>query len=182
MTVPLSVGSALRSAAAELVALADAVDENELAALRDAVLAARRVYFTGAGRSGLMARAVAMRMMHIGLASFAVGEIATPGIAAGDLLVCFSARGSGSITAQARTAREQDAGVAVVTTASGTPLTDLAGWTVVLPVRNGVATEQHAGSLFEQGCLVVGDVLCRAVQTALGVPTAELDRRHANLS
>lgn len=182
MTTPLPLGAALRSAAAELVALADAVDEADLAALRDAVLDARRVYFTGAGRSGLVARAVAMRLMHIGLASFAVGEVATPGIAAGDLLICVSARGSGSITAQATTAREQDAGVAVITTAVGTPLTDLAGWTVVLPVRNGVATEQHAGTLFEQGALMLGDVLCRAVQTALGVPTAELDRRHANLS
>ena len=182
MTTPLEMGAALRSVAGELTALAAAVDEAELSALRDAVLAAQRVYVTGAGRSGLVARAIAMRLMHIGLAGFAVGEVTTPGIAAGDLLICISARGSGSITAQARTARDQGAAVALITTATGTPLVDLAGWTVLLPVRAGVATEQHAGSLFEQGALIVGDVLCRAVQTALGVPTAELDRRHANLS
>jgi 6-phospho-3-hexuloisomerase len=50
-----------------------------------------------------------------------------------------------------------------------------------LPARTVVPTGQHAGSLFEQSLLVVGDALCRRVQAELGVPTSALDARHANL-
>jgi 6-phospho-3-hexuloisomerase len=156
---------------------ADAADE-----LVQRILDARKVYFSGAGRSGLMAKAVAMRLMHIGLQSFAVGEIATPGISAGDLLVVFSARGGQATIAQARTARSVGADVAAITVRPDADLVGLAVTVLTLPVRTEVPTQQHAGSLFEQGCLVLGDAICRAVQEKLGVPTAELDKRHANLS
>jgi 6-phospho-3-hexuloisomerase len=52
---------------------------------------------------------------------------------------------------------------------------------VVIPAGTGVATVQHAGSLFEQACLILGDVLCGAFQTLQAIPDQELDRRHANL-
>jgi 6-phospho-3-hexuloisomerase len=52
----------------------------------------------------------------------------------------------------------------------------------VLPARTAVPTIQHAGSLFEQSTLVLGDALCLAARTSLGVPESELDARHANLT
>ncbi|MBM9467852.1 6-phospho-3-hexuloisomerase [Nakamurella leprariae] len=166
----------------ELHRLADAVDYAALARLEDAVVQAPRVFLTGAGRSGLMARAVAMRLMHIGLRAYAAGEIATPAIERGDLLLAFTGRGSRSIGLQVDTARAVGASVALLTTAADTDLSRQADIVVTVPARTLVTTVQHAGSLFEQGCLVVGDALCRAVQQRLAVATAELDRRHANLT
>lgn len=171
-----------RGNVAELGAVVDTLDEQVLQNLVSAIIAARKVYFSGVGRSGLAARAVAMRLMHIGIQAYAVGEIATPGIEAGDLFVAVSATGRGTLLQQARVADRAGAGVATITTKPDGELQELAGVVVVLPVRSQVPTQQHAGSLFEQSALVVGDAVCRAVQQRLGVPESELDRRHANLS
>ena len=165
----------------ELRAVMSTLDDAALDALVSAILRAGRVYVLGLGRSGLMAKAIGMRLMHIGLNVFAVGEIATPGIGAGDLLITFSARGGSSILASARKARSLDADVAAISVAPDEELRQLAQVLVVLPIRSEVPTEQHAGSLFEQSCLVLGDAVCRAVQERLGVETESLDLRHANL-
>ncbi|BDI22569.1 6-phospho-3-hexuloisomerase [Herbiconiux sp. L3-i23] len=169
-----------RSNVEELAAVVAELDDAALDALVDAIVAAPRVYFTGIGRSGLSARAIAMRLMHIGIHAFVVGEVATPGIGAGDLLVAFTSSGRGSVQAQADVASSVGAWIATFTTKEN-ELTARSVASVILPARTVVATQQHAGSLFEQACLVVGDAICRAVQERLGVPTEELDRRHANL-
>ncbi len=176
------VGAYARANAAEIAAVVDTLDDGPLEELVSAIIAAPRVYLTGVGRSGLAGRAIAMRLMHIGRAAYVVGEVATPGIGAGDLLVALTATGRGVVVDQARTALRHGAGVAAVTTRTEGELQELAHPVVCLPVRTRVPTEQHAGSLFEQSALVVGDAICRRVQEILGVATSELDRRHANLS
>jgi 6-phospho-3-hexuloisomerase len=167
---------------AELAAVVAKLDEEVLASLAEAIVSAKRVYFTGVGRSGLVARAIAMRLMHIGVPTFAVGEIATPGIAEGDLLVAVTATGRGSVLSQAQTAIKCGASVVAITTDGDNELAVTASTVVIFPIRVDVPTDQHAGSLFEQSALVIGDAICRVVQEELGVPTSELDRRHANLS
>ena len=47
----------------------------------------------GAGRSGLVARAFAMRLRHLGVEAFVVGETITPALQKGDTLVAFSGSG-----------------------------------------------------------------------------------------
>ncbi len=181
MSATPSAATYARSNVGELEAVVSAVSAEELDRLVSAILAAERVYFTGLGRSGLMAKAIAMRLMHIGLASFAVGEIATPGVAEGDLLVAFTARGGQAVIAQARKAHSVGASVAAVTVDPDPELAQLATAVVTLPIRTEIPTQQHAGSLFEQSCLVICDAVCRTVQETLGVPTSELNRRHASL-
>ena len=50
-----------------------------------------RIFVYGTGRSGLMLKAFAMRLMQIGLSSFVVGETTTPSVQKGDLLIIASA-------------------------------------------------------------------------------------------
>ena len=40
----------------------------------DIIVSANNVFVTGAGRSGLAAKAFAMRLMHLGLSAYVVGE------------------------------------------------------------------------------------------------------------
>jgi len=166
----------------ELRAVVSAVSADQLDELAAKIAVAPRVFLTGVGRSGLVAKALAMRLMHIGVAAYAVGEVATPGIDSHDLLVAFSASGRGSVVEQARVALKHDATVASVSTSADGDLAQPSSIVVVLPIRSTVPTEQHAGSLFEQSCLVIGDAVCRAVQDLRGASTSDLDRRHANLS
>lgn len=165
----------------ELCDLARAIDVSATQQAIGEIVGAQRVYFTGTGRSGLVARALAMRLMHTGLAAYAVGEIATPAIGPGDLLVALSAKGSGAVAAQADKAARTGARVLALTAAASSPLALAADAVLLLPARTVVATTQHAGTLFEQGCLIVGDAACAVVRQVLNVPETELDRRHANL-
>jgi 6-phospho-3-hexuloisomerase len=177
----VAVAVATRRVLDELTCLADSINWRSAEAAATMLTSAERVYFTGTGRSGLAARAIAMRLMHIGLRSYVVGEVATPAITAGDLLVALSATGSGAVTALAVKARSNGAGILAVTADAHGELARAAHETLIIPARTRVASTQHAGSLFEQGCLIIGDALCSVIQRTLAVPDADLDSRHANL-
>jgi 6-phospho-3-hexuloisomerase len=170
-----------RDAVIELSKLVKQLDPDRAAAAADELTRAHRVFFTGVGRSGLVARALAIRLMHTGLQAFAVGEAATPAIAAGDLLVAVSAAGSMAVAEQAARGRRLGSRILAMTAVASGSLVDAADTVLLIPARSGVPTAQHAGSLFEQGCLVVGDALCAAVCLRLGVPESDLAARHANL-
>lgn len=167
---------------AELSSLVGAVDPVQLDELAACAAAAPTVYFDAQGRSGLISRAVAMRLMHLGIATHVVGETLTPAISAGDLLIAASASGATPSTlAHARVARTIGATVAAITTSADTPLARAADLIVVLPARTVVPTSQHAGSLFEQSWLVVGDALCRTLQRLREQTDDQLAMMHANM-
>ncbi|NIH87708.1 SIS domain-containing protein [Amycolatopsis granulosa] len=155
-----------------------AVDPAAATALGAAIASARTVFFDARGRSGLVARALAMRWMHLGLRVHVAGETTSPAIVADDLLVCLSASGrTAGPLANARVARARGARVAVLTAAPDSPLAAEADLVVVVPATG----RQHGGSLFEQACLLLGDTLCGAFQEDHAIPDAALDERHANL-
>ena len=89
------------------------IAEEEAAALSDELKRAKRIFVYGEGRSGLMGKAFAMRLMHGGYEVYAVGETIAPSIAANDLLVAISGSGTtGIIYEFAKKARETGARVA----------------------------------------------------------------------
>lgn len=180
----LSSAAALRARYAAVIEehrqVLDALDDAQLGALATAVLGASRVFFSGQGRSGNMVRALAIRLMHIGVQVHVAGEPTAPAIGAGDLLVAVSASARTKATLEhIAVARKAGATVALVTTVRQPP--EGADTVLCLPVRHGVGTVQHAGSLFEQAILLLGDALAWHVQQRLGVADAQLDARHANL-
>ncbi|MDD1682378.1 MAG: SIS domain-containing protein [Methanoregula sp.] len=69
------------------------LDREQISAFFQRMLAAERVYVAGAGRSGLIARAFAMRLLHLGFEVYVVGETVTPALKPGDTLVVFSGSG-----------------------------------------------------------------------------------------
>jgi len=66
---------------------ADLLKKVETTAFFDRMLMAKRVYIAGAGRSGIIARAFALRMLHLGYDVYVVGETITPALKPGDTLV-----------------------------------------------------------------------------------------------
>ncbi|MDI6640444.1 MAG: 6-phospho-3-hexuloisomerase, partial [Methanocellales archaeon] len=71
----------------------DELKDDQVGAVIDHILSARKIFVIGAGRSGLVGRAFAMRLMHLGLRVFVVGETITPAVEKGDLLVVISGSG-----------------------------------------------------------------------------------------
>jgi len=160
---------------------------DDAARLFAVVEGAQRVFVVGAGRSGLIMKMAAMRLMHLGLHAFATGESTTPAIAAGDLLIAASGSGTTStVVNAAATARKVGAELVAFTTAPASPLAELATVVVTIPAQaktdhGSAASAQYAGSLFEQSLLVATDALFHRLWERDGSAAEELWPRHANL-
>ena len=171
----------------ELAAVMERMDGEACEALCGAVLAARRVFLAGAGRSGLAARAFAMRLMHMGLAAYVCGETTTPGAGAGDLLLIVSGSGeTGGLPAAAERARAMGCQVALVTVRRSSAIGALADYVVEVPAptpkaAHGFRSVQPMGALFEQSCLVLLDAMVMRLMERLEMNEAEMYARHANL-
>ncbi len=84
-----------------------AMDLESAGQFLDEILSAKRIYLAGAGRSGLVARAFAQRLMHLGFESYVIGETITPAFGPEDVLVAFSGSGeTRSVVDTCETARE----------------------------------------------------------------------------
>jgi 6-phospho-3-hexuloisomerase len=180
-------GTSLHLIVKELDALLVTIDDNELEHLANLVATADRVFVHGAGRSGLALRMTAMRFMHLGLAAYVVGEVTTPAIGPGDVLMVASGSGTTSgIVAAATTAQSVGANIAAISTARVSPLADLADAMVIVPAaakldRSGTASEQYAGSLFEQAVELIGDAVFHSLWKRSEQSADDLWPRHANI-
>ncbi|MFC5850233.1 6-phospho-3-hexuloisomerase [Deinococcus petrolearius] len=172
---------------AELARNLPQIGAQEAGALAGALLGARRVFVAGAGRSGLMVRAFAMRLTQLGITAYVVGETTTPAVAPGDLLLVASGSGeTGGLVQMARQARAVGAAVALVTLAPRSALGELAGVRVTLPgvVKDGAdagRSVQPMASLFEQTLLLFLDALVLDLMRRLDQTSADMYTRHANL-
>ena len=78
----------------------------------DIIVSANNVFVTGAGRSGLAAKAFAMRLMHLGLSAYVVGETISPAIYEGDCILAISGSGeTNTITSAAKISKNRGAKV-----------------------------------------------------------------------
>ncbi len=171
---------------AEIGAAVARTDSTECVELLDAILAARRVFVCGAGRSGLMAQAFAMRLVHLGLAAHVVGEVTTPAIEAGDLLIAATGSGETRTTlAMVQAAKERGARTVTVTAHPDTSVGRASDLVVQLhgPVTGprGPDSVQPAGSLFEQSLLVFFDACVLALMKRLGTTEQDMRARHTKL-
>ena len=66
------------------------LEEDKINEFENAIISAKNVFVTGAGRSGLAGKAFAMRLMHLGLSAYVVGEPISPAIHKGDCIVVIS--------------------------------------------------------------------------------------------
>lgn len=160
---------------------------NEIALLLPSLTKTGTIFLMGAGRTGLMMKAAAMRLMHLGYKVYVVGETTTPAIKEGDVLIAGSGSGTTSgIVKAAETARKVGAKVLCFTTNGNSPLGTMANHSVIIPAaqkqeRDEDISKQYAGSLFEQSLLLVLDALIQTLWEMDGSEASELWKRHANI-
>jgi 6-phospho-3-hexuloisomerase len=65
-------------AVAELTDVINRIDPLQVDALIEILVKANRIAFYGVGREGLMMKALAMRLFHVGLDAHVVGDMTTP--------------------------------------------------------------------------------------------------------
>lgn len=171
----------------EINAVFERVDPAQVAALVTELRLADRIFVTGAGRSGLVLKMAAMRLMHLGLTVHVVGETTVPAIRAGDLLLAASGSGTtaGVVTA-AETAAAQGARVAAYSTSPGSPLAAVAAAVVLIPAarktdHGSAVSRQYSGSLFEQVLFTTTEAVFQGLWDEDAASPEDLWQRHANL-
>ncbi|MDL1956578.1 MAG: 6-phospho-3-hexuloisomerase [Candidatus Desulfofervidus auxilii] len=154
-----------------------------------------RIYVVGAGRSGLVAKAFAMRLVHLGIKVFVVGETVTPALREGDSLLAVSGSGKTAIVVEtAKAAKSLKGNVIAVTSDPDSPLAKMANLVVIIPSK--IRPKEHVhyevgelmgssitplGTLFEVSTLIFFEACVAELMKQLGVKEEEMKRVHANL-
>lgn len=176
------------------------LSEEEVEAFVEKLLSARndkKVLIAGAGRTGLVAKAFAMRLMHLGFNSYVIGETITPALSGKDILIAVSGSGStGIVVEAAKAAKKVEAYVIAITSYRDSPLAEAADLVVRIPGRTKVSEKTDyfsrqilglhepllpLGTQFETNCMVFLDAVIVELMKRLGVSEEELLKRHANI-
>jgi 6-phospho-3-hexuloisomerase len=177
----------LTDAAGELAAVAARFDERALDPVVEAIVAARRVMLYGCGREGLMMRALAMRLHHLGLTVCMQGDMTAFPLGPGDLFLCAAGPGElATSSALCRVARGAGSRVLVITAEPDGGTAALADELLVIPAQTmardvGGASALPMGSLFEGAMFLVFEVLVLRLRDRLGETTASMRARHTNM-
>ena len=172
----------------EIHSVLEKIDERAYEEFLSSILNAKNIFVTGQGRSGMVSRTFAMRLTHIGLNAYCVGDATTPNINKGDLLVACSSSGSTHITRYiAGLAKKSQAAIVAVTSHKDSPLAGQADIIIELPVQEVSTNYKHSGSiqfrstLFEQACLVYLDGVILSLVNKLNSSEKDMHKRHSNL-
>ena len=162
------------------------IDEAQIDQFIEAVEVHKRIFVYGTGRSGLMLKALAMRLMQIGCQSYVVGETTTPSVGKGDLLIVASASGeTQSVCNAADDGVKQGADVLVITGSQESTLSKnhrpLIRIEAATKFSESKASVQPLGSLFEQMLLLIFDAVILKMSTRNENTNKKMAQRHASI-
>jgi len=181
----MEFGTAAGIVQQEVAGALSQVQEQQVEALLAELLAAPRIFLVGAGRVGLATRAFAMRLMHLGLPAFFVGDTTTPAIRPGDLLlVCSGSGETRSMVLVADLAAQRGADIATITRNATAHIGRKSKIVVeFMGERNHdrVASVQPMTTLFEQSLFLLLDALVLLLMERLGQSELQMRQRHTNL-
>ena len=172
--------------------------EEDIANFIEIITTADNIFVTGAGRSGLAAKAFAMRLMHLGLSSYVVGETISPAINAGDCILAISGSGeTNTIVTAARISKKRGAKVLALTSYPESSLGQLADGIIHVKGRTKVEVDDEnylkrqikgnytsltpLGTAFELTSLVFLDGLVSELMETMGKTEEDLKNRHTVL-
>lgn len=173
----------------EIRSCLDRVNAADVDAAVAEIAAARRIALHGVGREGLQIKGLAMRLFHLGLQAAVVGDMTTPPLGAGDLLVVSAGPGDFStVAALMGVARESGARTLLVTAEPTGAAAARADLVLAVPAQT-MASDQGAaatsvlpmGSLYEGALYVLFELLVLALRDRLGVTPAQMRANHTNL-
>lgn len=173
----------------ELSHTLELIDQAEIQALSQLLADASAVFGAGAGRSGCMIKAPLMRLMHMGVPTYVIGEISTPAAHPGDVLLMGSGSGqTATLMAIATKAKKLGMRIALITIDKDCQLGKLSDVVVQIPAptpkmeNGGIGSSiQPMGSLFEQAMLLILDSVIMDVMDKKQIDAKKMFGRHANL-
>jgi len=185
--------------ASKIRAIANKISDDDVEKFMAEILGAKRVYVIGAGRSGLVAKSFAMRLMHLGLHAYVVGETITPALNRGDLIVIFSGSGKTKTVADiAETAKDIGAHICLITSNADSRIGKIADCNVIIEHHRDEVDDdavefeirqmmgEHKsfaplGTLFETASMIFGDAVISRLMEITKTDESALKNRHTNI-
>ena len=174
------------------------LDEQAIEDFEDIIINSKNIFVTGAGRSGLAAKAFAMRLMHLGLSAYVVGETISPAIYEDDCIVAISGSGeTNTIVSAAKIAKNRGSKVLALTSYPESTLGQLADSFILVKGRtkkevddeNYMKRQIHRnytsltplGTAFELTTLVFLDAIVSELMEKMHQTESDLKARHTVL-
>jgi 6-phospho-3-hexuloisomerase len=184
----VAISDLAKSALGDAADVVGRLDAGSFEAFAEAIASAKTVALHGLGREGLQMKGLAMRLFHLGLDAHVVGEMTTPPVGPGDLLICSAGPGDfASIAALTRIAKDAGARTAIVTAQPSSNLAKSADHVLHIPAQT-MADDQGAktsvlpmGSLFELSQMLLFELLALRLREIKGETAASMRARHTNL-
>ncbi|MCD6428409.1 MAG: 6-phospho-3-hexuloisomerase [Desulfurococcales archaeon] len=179
----------------------DFIKEHEISKFIEILYSAysngKKVLIIGAGRSGLVGKAFAMRLMHLGFNVYVLGETIVPALNPGDIVIAISGSGRTKlVVTAAEVSKSIGAKVIAITSFRNSPLAQISDLIIEVPGRTKVSSEDDynvrqligiyeplapLGTLFEVTTMVTLDAIISELMTRLGKTEEDLRQRHANI-
>ena len=174
-----------------------AVKEEDIVKFTSMLEEVDSIFLMGLGRSGLVAKAFAMRLMHLGLSVYVVGETTTPAITDKDCLIAISGSGETSyIISTTGIAKPVGSKIIAITSYPDSTLAKRSDLILQLQGRTKIDEEPNyarrqisglhnslspMGTIFEISALIFLDSVIAQMMDDLGQTEKDLKARHTVL-
>jgi 6-phospho-3-hexuloisomerase len=173
----------------EVTAVLSQVDLEQMKTLLDLIQGARRIALYGGGREGLMIRALAMRLFHLGYEVSVVGDMTAPFLTNGDLLILSVGPGYVSTVDALRAVAQRDGATVICLTAQPDGRTAGAADKIVYLPAQTMADDTGGrarsvlpmGSLYELVLFVFNEIVVLELLKRTGKTFGQARDRHTNL-
>ena len=160
----------------------DKVDQAKVAEFVDLILSSKKIFVYGVGRSGLVGQSFAVRLVQLGMDVHFVGDMATPIVEKGDLVILISNTGETmSVVQTANIVGRIGAKIISVTSSVHSKLGSASD--VVLEITQNKDEQRKRlaplGTIFEVATSVLLDSLVPVLMQRLGQTESSLRKRHA---
>lgn len=148
----------------------------------DAIIGTRKIFIYGVGRSGLIAKAFAIRLVQMGLEVYFVGETITPIVEEGHLVVIVSHTGETMSAIQtANIVRRVGARVITITANAHSKLASASNVVILIhpPKDDDRRRLAPLGTLFEDATQIYLDSIVARLMEKLGQAEGAMRKRHA---
>jgi 6-phospho-3-hexuloisomerase len=172
----------------EIITVVKLIDDSECDLLINHITKANKIIVTGAGRVGYAIRGFGMRLGHLGLNAFTIGDSTVPSIGEGDLLIVSSGSGeTQTIFDLVSIASKNKATIAVITGNPDSRIGKLADCIVKITAPSktkaveGFISMQPMTTLNEQSLNIFFDAMVLKLMDRMNETHDTMWARHSNL-
>ncbi len=158
----------------------DRIDVKDVERAVDMIVNANQIFVYGSGRSGLVGKFFAMRLVQLGFISYFVGETITPIVKKNDLVILISNTGRTKSTVLVeKIAKRIGAEVIGITSHKKSPLAKHAGLAFIINPSNRKKNLAPLGTLFEISTVIFLDSIISELMKVTSQSEEDLRGRHA---